>query len=104
MEGDVHVGNVPMHTKIYYNTVQVMFSAIHDLVELQKGDVTFADVSCGMIHFRVEMYGFVWEYRFTVEDAGGNRSRVSMEIAGEATKKDDRIRRQFALLDSMIPG
>jgi hypothetical protein len=82
----------------------MMLSAINDLVELQRAEVTFADIPRGQLHFRVEMYGFTWEYRFSVEDLRGGRSRVTLRIVGEATDKADRISRQLVLLDSMLPG
>ena len=90
--------------RVYPRSREMMLNAIHDLVEMQKAEETYTDIPGGRIHFFVEMYGFEWEYRFAVEGLGQNRSRVRMELGGKATDKADRIRRQFALLDSMLPG
>lgn len=95
------VDNVPV-TKIYLQPPGMILNAINDLVELQRAKLTFADIPRGKIHFQVEMYGFQWEYRFTVEDADANRSLVTLEIVGETTKKVDRAKKQFSLLDSML--
>ena len=92
----------PVRTKVYDVSGRTMLNAINDLVELQKADVTYSDISIGKIYFRVEMYGFLWEYRFTVEDIDENHSRVTLEIRGEAMNKTEKISRQFALLDSML--
>ena len=91
-------------TMVYPKSQELILNAIHDLVELQRAEETYDDLSHGIIHFRMEMYSFSWEYRFTVEKKGESRSTVTLEIVGEATDKKDRIRRQFALLESMIPG
>ena len=84
--------------------IPTMLNAINDLAELQKGDVTSFDIQQGRIFFEVEMYGFVWEYRFTVTDKGEGISLVALEVAGDVTKKELRITRQLALLESMLIG
>ena len=82
----------------------VTLAAIHDLVELQKGDVTFVDKKNGKISFTVEMHGFIWEYRFTVEDSGGGRSRVTLEVCGRDAKSPAvKASRQLSLLESILP-
>jgi hypothetical protein len=50
------------------------------------------------------MYGYKWEYHFTVTDMGNNRSRVQLKVEGETKKKKRHIIREFALLDSMLVG
>ena len=92
----------PAKTKMYYEPGRTMLNAINDLVEIQKADVVYSAISLGKIYFRVEMYGFLWEYQFTVEDIDINRSRVTLEISGEAMNKTEKIYSQFALLDSML--
>ena len=92
----------PVRTKMYYESGRTILNAINDLVELQKADVTYSDISLGKIYFRVEMYGFLWEYQFTVEDVDKNNSHVTLDISGEAMNKTEKISRQFALLDSML--
>jgi hypothetical protein len=83
---------------------KLMLFAINDLVELQRAEVTFADIPQGKIHFRVEMYGFAWEYRFTVVPKGEACSHVTLEICGEAMNKAEKASHQLALLDSMLPN
>ena len=90
--------------RIYNKSAETIIAAVYDLVELQRAKKTYDDLSRGVIHFRMEMYSFSWEYRFTVEKKGENKSAVTLVIVGEATDKADRIRRQFTLLESIIPG
>jgi hypothetical protein len=82
----------------------VMLNAINDLLELQRGEVTFVDISRGKINFQVEMYDFEWEYHFTVEAIDEAHSRVMLEVTGEAMHPANKIFRQFALLDSILPS
>ena len=100
----IHLLDSETGTKIYHEPAKLIFNVINDLVELQKAEVTYLNLQQGVIHYRVEMYGFTWEYRFVVEDQGVNQSRVTLEIDGEATNKADRVFRQLVLLDSMLPG
>jgi hypothetical protein len=88
--------------RIYLQPAKMMLNAVNDIVELQKAEVTYSDIPHGKLHFLVEMYGFAWEYRFTVTDIDGSCSRVVLDISGEAANKARKIRRQFALLDSML--
>ena len=90
--------------KNYQVSATVMLNAINDLLELQRGEVTFVDIAQGKINFRVEMYDFEWEYRFTVEAVDELHSRVMLEVVGEAMHPANKIFRQFALLDSMLPN
>jgi hypothetical protein len=83
---------------------KLMMGAINDLIELQRAEVTFTDIPQGRIHFQIEMYGFAWEYRFTVEDRGESGSCVTLNIDGEVMDPTDKVTRQFALLDSLLPG
>jgi hypothetical protein len=88
--------------KIYLQPMKTVLNTVNDIVELQKGKLTLSDTPGGRIHFRVRMYGFKWEYRFTITDIGQNRCRVLLEIGGDARTKERKIRREFALLDSML--
>ena len=91
-------------TRVFLKPAPVILAAVHDLVELQKGDVTFVEKKSGKIFFIVEMHGFVWEYRFTVEDTGGGRSRVTLEVGGRDAKDPEvKVARQLALLESILP-
>jgi hypothetical protein len=90
--------------RVYQQSALALSAAVNDLIELQNGTVTFYDGPLGKIHFTVEMYGFLWEYRFTVEGLGANRSRVTLEVGGKDAKDPtDKISRQLALLDSLLP-
>ena len=91
--------------KIFSWPAPVMLAAIHDLAELQNGDVTFTDKQRGKIHFAVRMHGFVWEYRFTVKDMGQRQSLVTLEVGGrDARDPALKVTRQLALLGSILPG
>jgi hypothetical protein len=89
-------------SKIYLQPMGMVLSAISDIAELQKGKLTFSDTPNGRIHFVVGMYASKWEYRFTVTDIGNNRSRVCIEIERDVRERERKIRREFALLDSML--
>ena len=77
---------------------------INDLVELQNGKLTFSDTPHGKIFFRIKMYGNKWEFQFTVEETGENRCGVKIAIEQAAQGDEEMIRREFALLDSMLAG
>jgi len=88
--------------KIYRQPTALLLNAVNDIVELQKGRLTFSDTPHGQIHFLVRMYASKWELRFAVEDIGRNRSRVTIGIDGEKRGRADWLNREFALLDSML--
>ena len=88
--------------KIYLQPKCAVLNAICDIVELQKGRLTFSDTPHGLIHFSVRMYAFAWEIRFRVTDIGLNRCVVRIDIGGEARGRENMIFREFALLDSML--
>ena len=91
-------------TRLFYWQAPVILAAIHDLVALQKGDVTFVDKANGKITFTVEMHEFIWEYRFTVEEKGNTESLVTLEVGGRDAKNPAvKVFRQLALLDSILP-
>ena len=91
-------------TRLFYCPAPVILAAIHDLVALQKGDVTFVDKANGKISFTVEMHDFIWEYRFTVEKKGSRESFVTLEVGGRDAKNPTvKVFRQLALLDSILP-
>ena len=94
----------PIGARVFFWPTPVILAAVHDLVELQKGDVTFVEKSSGKISFIVEMHGFMWEYRFTVEDSGGGRSLVTLAVGGRDAKDPAvKIARQLALLEAILP-
>jgi len=88
--------------KIYLQPVSMLLAAINDIVELQNGKLTFSDTPHGKIHFRVRLYAAKWEYRFSVKDIGDNRCIVEIELDDDTYKKEGKILREFALLDSML--
>jgi len=88
--------------KNYPHPVGMLLDTINDIVELQKGKLTFSDTPNGKIHFLIRMYAYKWELRFDVTDIGDNRSRVQIEIEGDESGKEELLRREFALLDSML--
>ena len=88
--------------KVYYQPYGRVLDAINDIVELQKGKLTFSDTPHGKIHFLIKMYAFKWELQFAVTDLGNNRSNVILVVGGEKRGKEDVMLREFALLDSML--
>ena len=80
----------------------MVIDTLLDMAELQKGKVVYGDTPNGIIHFRVSMYGFRWEYQFTIADIGKNRSTVQIEVTGEERGRNRMLLREFALLDSML--
>ena len=89
--------------RVYFQPRDYVLSAINDVMELQKGKETASDIANGKISFAVRMYYSEWEVQFTVtEDAGANRCIVEIGIDGDVGNKDDRILREYALLDSML--
>jgi len=90
--------------RIYLQPTGTLISAINDLVEIQKGKITFSDKQGGVIHFSIKMYAFKWELQFAVRDIGQNRSQVSLLIGGEQHNQEKVISQEFALLDSILIG
>jgi len=80
----------------------MLLQAICDLAELQKGKYTFSDSSNGIIHFLVRMYHDKWEFKFAVKDLGNSCSGIELTLEGRANHAQGIIRREFALLDSML--
>ena len=88
--------------KIYLQPISTVFNGILDIVELQKGKVTFSDSPNGKVNFIITMYGSKWELKFHVIDIGKNRTCVNLEIGGEPQGREDLIRREFAFIDSIL--
>jgi len=87
--------------KVYLQPRGTVIDGICDLIEIQKGKITYSDTPNGVIHFRVIMYGSKWELKFTVADIGKNRSFVRLEI--ESDRSHERfINREFTLLDTFL--
>ena len=98
--------------KVYLQPVEMVYSALLDLMELQKGKEILNDPLSGKLHFKITMYGFVMELRFTLLEMDWNRCGVTLEIPVDDSHGNDEgddlrylqdtIRREFALLDSML--
>jgi hypothetical protein len=87
---------------VYLQSWDYVINSIYDVQEMQKGNETFCDSGKGVINFIVSMYHQKWECRFAVEEIGKNRCRVTIGIGGDVPNHDDKIRREFALLDTML--
>lgn len=88
--------------KVYQQPMGTVLDAINDIVELQNAKLTFSDTRHGKIHFIVKMYANSWEQRFTVTDIDKNQCNVKIEIEKEIFGSKNQIKREFALLDSML--
>jgi len=88
--------------RVYLQPCEYVLNAIHDIKEMQNGKGVLSDVGSGMINFTVRMYHLKYEYQFYVTDIGKNRSKVEISIAGDVRSKDEKILREYALLDSML--
>ena len=92
MEGD----------KVYPQPRSLVLNTIHDIIELQNAKITFSDTPNGKIHFVTKMYANKWEHRFTVTGIGKDRCSVKLEMKQGTNGGDSQIKREFALLDSML--
>ena len=88
--------------RVYFQPRDYVLGAIHDVKELQKGKGTSSDIENGRINFLVKMYYAKWEFQFIVTDIGKNRCKVEIGICGDVRNKDEKILREYALLDSML--
>ena len=88
--------------KRYLQPFDMLLNAIHDLAGLQKAKTLLSDSSRGIIHLLITIYETEREYRFTVTDAGGRRSDVTVELSGEEQAQQRLITHEFALLDYML--
>jgi hypothetical protein len=91
-----------MVEKIYNYPRSIVINTVHDIVELQKGKPVFTDTANGKIFYRVTLYAYKYEFRFTVTSTGKDSSLVTIETSGTALGANDTLRRQIALLDSML--
>jgi hypothetical protein len=80
----------------------MVLNGIHDLAGLQKAETLIADSARGIVRLRVSVYAEVREYKFSVEDIGGRRSCVSIELAGDGPDIQRLIDHEFALLDYVL--
>jgi hypothetical protein len=80
----------------------MVLNGIHDLACLQKAATLMTDSARGLVRLRVNVYAQDWEYQFSVEDTGGRRSCVSIELAGDGPDIQRLIDHEFALLDYVL--
>jgi hypothetical protein len=88
--------------KTYQKTKSAILNVINDIVELQNAKLTFSDTPNGKIHFIVKMYGYKWEYQFSVTETGNSQCGVTIKIERETLGAENQIKREFALIDSML--
>ena len=94
-----------MGTKIYLQPAGMVLGTINDLIEMQGAAVMLSDSKQGKIYYSVSLYGFMREYRFSVDNIEKMRCVVRLEIDDMELDEPDKevmIQRQFALLDSML--
>ena len=93
---------------VYLQPGAMVFEALLDLMELQKGDEVESDPSGGKHHFETTLYGVVWGIRFTIMEIDRTRCAVSVEVASKDGNGDTEgfaeimALREYALLDSML--
>ena len=90
--------------KTYPRVKEYILNTIYDVIELQNGHIIMIDTRHGRVHYEVSMYGYVWELLYMVTDKETDLSEVSLRVIGERKDKEKEIRREFALLDSMLEG
>jgi hypothetical protein len=88
--------------KNYLQPVDMVINGIHDLAGMQKAETIMTDSARGLVRLRVNVYAEEWEYQFSVEDIGGRRSCVSIELAGDGPDIQRLIDHEFALLDYVL--
>ena len=90
--------------KTYPKSKGYILNTIYDVIELQNGQIIMTDTNHGRVHYKVSMYGYVWEMLYMVSCKGTDRSEVSLRVIGERKDKAKEIRREFAILDAMLEG
>ena len=91
--------------KMYLIPEGMVFEAITDLAGIQGAKVTLSDSSLGKISFFADLYGVMREYCFSITNIGKKRCNVCLTVVDPEIDKQGKkvmIRRQFALLDSML--
>jgi len=90
--------------KSYSHPKGYILDVVHDIVELQNGRLMISDAVHGRVLYRVAMYGFEWELLYTIIESEAKTCRVTIEVNGDRRDKVKEVRREFALLDSMLGG
>ena len=96
--------------RVYLQPKDMVFDTMLDLMELQRGEEILSDPIRGELHFRIVMYGQTWGIRFSVVMIDMTRCAVKIEIEetdesiddSNEKSSEDMVRREYALLDSML--
>ena len=90
--------------KTYQKSKSYILNTLYDIIELRCGEVILCDILQGKILCQVSMYDYVWQLQFGITEIGTRKCEVSIQVVGERQDKAKEIRREFALLDSMLDG
>jgi len=99
------VNDNPTGEKIYLLPEDMVFEAIADLARMQGAEINLSDSSQGKISFFADLYGAMREYCFSITNIDKKRCNVRLTVVDPEIDKPGKkvmIRRQFALLDSML--
>lgn len=88
--------------RVYPVSREYLLNIISDIIELQNGKETGSDTRKGRVCFSASMYGFRYEYIFTVL-ANGSGCSVKLQTNGEMEKDKERVSKMFALMESFMP-
>ncbi|MCL1806012.1 MAG: hypothetical protein FWG28_08475 [Clostridiales bacterium] len=90
-----------MGSRLYPYPLKYVLNTINDVREIQDGRGTGPPgARLGINNFEVNLYRQKWEYRFTVTEVEKNRCRVDIEVGGDVEHKEEKILREFAMLES----
>jgi len=95
----------PIGLKIYLLPESMVYEAITDIARMQGAKTTISDSKQGKISFLADLYGETREYCFSITNIEKKRCNVKLEIVDSEIDKPGKkvmIKRQFALLDSML--
>ena len=90
--------------KTYSKSKKIILDNIYDIIELQNGEIILSDAKLGRVQYQVTMYDYKWEFLYIVSENKPGISTVSLRVIGERKDRVREIRREFALLDSMLEG
>ena len=89
---------------IYLQPEGMVFDALLDLMEMQKGIEVMNEPLNGKLHFVTSLYGTAWDIHFSVMGLDRNRCAVTAEVTSRENEEFSEImsQREYALLDSML--
>ena len=90
--------------KVFSNDKRYIINTIYDIIELQDGDLILSDAPHGIVYYKLTMYGYEWELIYTITEASEKKCNVSLRLIGDRQDKAQEIRREFALLETMLGG